>query len=621
MKYNLLRIAAFATVFATVLFVSLGQIDDALWLLLAGALAIQAVGRTNPLSCLGAVDVLDPACVGRVVEVSSACGCTLTRTTITGLAPADIVALGNKEIYLTKAILDAAEAKMLGVPENPLMTLLNSRIKDVKDQLSEVKIDSQSIVMPFIQRTQRAFINANYFTVIAGNGVAGAGANGIPISAWNITLGLGNSSFQTTLADIQRFFVPGTTLHVRTWDSVNTKTARDLMFTIYSAVEADVGATPRCVVTVYPPVSAANWVAYTAAQKSVWQPYFGMAETAANSIANEESYCQNQPSDLAKNLVINWLQTTRESYCREQSYEEVLDFIMKGKVNDYLKAFKYQSIAEQQKMMKARYDLNWFNSVFFGQAIDVDNQTTANWQNLPIVYDLVNTQCPLVYKASALGIFTLLNECNRVKDYQGLPVHLNDIFHDIYSLRRNREATGDRVPVIDSMTDRFTSSHIFDSMSKYYTAKYGVQTTKYYTANQQITFDKMVMFTYDLYDIKDAGCQWAVFNLDYFNDLVDAFNTIVVGWNLTTRANNLWFIDWSDVNVGMAGSKQVTRKNPDPATADIYKCVITPNIRTYDLRSKTWTVMVDRPARHMIYHNFAGGCPTVDLLNCTVPQS
>lgn len=622
MKSNrLLRIAAFATVFATVLFASLGDFASALCLLMAGAVAVQNAGRKNPLSCLGAVDVLDTACVGRIVEVSSACGCTLTKTTITGLAPADIVALANKEIYLTKAILDAREAKMLGVPENPLMTLLNSRIKDIKDALQMQKIDEQSIVMPFIQRTQRSFINANYFTVLAGGLTAGAGANGIPVSAWDLTLGLGNSVFQTTLQDIQRFFVPGTTLIVRTWDGVNTKTARTLVFTIYAAVEVDQGSIVKAKVTVYPPVSATNWVGYTAAQKSVWQPYFGMAETGANSVSDYESYCQNQPSDLSRNIVVNWLQTTRESYCREQSYEEVLDLILKGKVNDYLKAFKYQSIAEQQKMMKARYDLNWFNSVFFGQALDVDNQTTANWQNLPIVYDLVNTNCPLAYKASALGIFTLLNTCNRVKDFQGMPLDLTGLFSDLYYLRRWREATGDRVSTIDAMTDRYTFSDIFDAMTKYYKARFNWNTDRFAKMGEKIVHDNLLMFTYDIYDIKEAGVSLAVFNIDYFNDLIDAYNTVVVGWNFQTRANNLWMIDWSDVNVGIGAQKSVTRKNPDPATADIYKCVITPNVRTYDLRSKMWTVMVDRPNRHLIYHNYASGCPRVSIPNCVVPQS
>lgn len=565
-------------------------------------------------------DVLNPACVGRVAKVDSACGCTLTRTIITGLSPSDIVNLSYKEIALTKAILDAQEAKMLGVPENPLMMLLNGRTKDVK--VNTMQIEEQSIVMPFIQRTQRSFVNANYWTIVAASNVPTAGTGAVPASAWKLTLGLGNSVFQTTLQSIERYFLPGSTLIVKTWDGVNTKTARTLVFTIYSAVNADSGATPRAAVTVYAPVSAANWALYTPSQKSVWQPLFGMAEIGTNSVADEESYCQQQPSDLAKNLIVNWLQTTRESYCREAAYEQVLDWIMKGKINDYLKAFKYQSIAEQQKQMKARYDLEWYNSVFFGQAIDVDNQTTANWQNLPLVYDVAADTCPLAYKARALGIFTLLNECNRVRDFTGLPLDLNTVFSDLYYLRRNREATGDRVPVIDSFTDRYNAGYIFESMTKYYKARYDWDTVRYAKIGEKITHDGMMMFVYDQYDVKEAGVTWSVFQLDYFNDLVDAFNTVVVGWNFSTRANNLWFIDWSDISIGVARNKQVTRKSPNPNTdLALYQCVITPNVKTYDLRSKMWTVMVDRPNRHVIYHNFASGCPVVDIPQCTVPQS
>src|SRR3954470_11900339 len=146
---------------------------------------------------------LDTPCVGRVVKVDSACGCTLTRTTVTGMTGADIEALSYKEIALTKAILDAQEAKMLGVPENPLMTLINGSTKDIK--INQTSIDEQSIVMPFIQRTQREVINANYFTIVGASATATAGVGAVPASAWTLTLGLGNSTFQTTLQAIQRY--------------------------------------------------------------------------------------------------------------------------------------------------------------------------------------------------------------------------------------------------------------------------------------------------------------------------------------------------------------------------------------------------------------------------------
>ncbi len=566
---------------------------------------------------------LNPACVGRVVKVDSACGCTLTRATVTGLTPADIEALAYKEIYLTKAILDAREAAILGVPERSLMTLLNSSIKNVKEKLKIDDVTEQSIIMPFIQRGQRSYINANYWSILGGVAPADVGVAGVPLSAWDLTIGLGNGQFQTDLDAIQRYFVAGDTLLVRTWDNVTSKTAQDLQFTIIRAVNADVGAVKKATVTVYPNVNDTNWALLSAPQKAVYHPTFGMSTNGANSVSDYEAFCANQASDLSKRIIVNWLQTSRQSYCREQSYEEVLDAIMAGEVNDYLKGFKYTSIADQQKQQRARFDIEQMNSAFFGQAIDVDNQTTTNWRNLPVVYDIVNTSCALAYKASALGIFTLLQACNRVIDRQGAALDLDDIFSRIYLLRRFREAAGDRVPVIDSMTDRYTSGYIFEAMCKYYTARYGVVTTKYYQANQTITHDNFVMFTYDIYDVKEAGCQWAVFTDDYFNDMVDAYNQRVIGWDFSTRANSLWFLDWSDISKGVAGSKQVTRKYPDldKATLKDWRCVITPNPSTYDLRSEMWTMMVDRPERHLIYQNFKAGCPHVTIPNCAVPQS
>lgn len=566
---------------------------------------------------------LNPPCVGRIVKVDSSCGCTLTRASVTGLSPSDIEDLAYKEIYLTKAILDAREAAILGVPERSLMTLLNSSIKNIKDKLKIDDVSEQSLIMPFIQRGQRSYINANYWTILAGAAPADVGVGDIPDSAWDITIGLGNGQFQTDLDAIQRYFVAGDTLLVRTWDNITDKTALDLQFTIIRAVNADAGAVKKAIVTVYPNVNDTNWALLTVPEKNAYHPTFGMATNGANSVSDYEAFCSNQASDLSKRIIVNWLQTSRQSYCREQSYEEVLNAIMAGEVNDYLKGFKFTSIADQQKQQRARFDLEAMNSAFFGQAIDVDNQTTVNWRNLPVVYDIINTTCPLAYKASALGIFTLLQACNRVIDLQGAVLDLDDIFSRIYLLRRFREAAGDRVPVIDSMTDRYTAANIFETMTKYYTAKYGVTTTKYYQANQKITHDNWVMFTYDIYDVKEAGCQWAVFTDDYFNDMVDAYNQRIVGWDFSTRANSLWFLDWSDIRKGVAASKQVTRKYPDldKATLAEWKCVITPNPSTYDLRSELWTIMVDRPERHLIYQNFATGCPRIQFTECTVPQS
>ena len=49
-----------------------------------------------------------------------------------------------------------------------------------------------------------------------------------------------------------------------------------------------------------------------------------------------------QPTDLSVKLIVNWLQTTRESGQVDETYKETLAKIMSGKVNPYLKSMVSQ---------------------------------------------------------------------------------------------------------------------------------------------------------------------------------------------------------------------------------------------------------------------------------------
>jgi hypothetical protein len=49
-------------------------------------------------------------------------------------------------------------------------------------------------------------------------------------------------------------------------------------------------------------------------------------------------------------MIVNWLQTTRESRQVDESYKETLAKVMAGKVNPYLKSMVYQPLAEQNKI-------------------------------------------------------------------------------------------------------------------------------------------------------------------------------------------------------------------------------------------------------------------------------
>jgi hypothetical protein len=569
-------------------------------------------------------DVLNPSCIGRTIAIDNTCGCTLTKMSVTGLTAADIVNFGNSEIDLARVIFDSQELKMWGVPERSLSMLLKGKIQNIKPDLQMAKINRQSIIQPWITRRQQSFVNDNYFKIETGVPCPTAGVGSTPASAWDLTLLLGGAWVNDGgISALEQSFVVGSTLIVHTWDGIANKTALTLQLTILASVNADAGGTYKAKVTVAPNLTAAEWAALNAAEQAAYHPTFGVAQPAANNVADEESYCNQQRATLNERLVDFWLQTTRTVTCLQQSYEEVLDAIQAGKVNEYLRNMKFLDIAAQEKQKLARSEREWMNSVMYGQVIN-GNQTQALWRSLPAVNDPLDSTCQLGVKANALGFFTQLNNCNRVIDMAGGALSLDYIINTVlYPLKRNREADGDQIKVIDSMTNRYMSAIIFETMTKYYTAKFGVNITRYFKADEKIEHDGFLFWQYNVYDIQDAGVQWAVFVDDYFNDFVDSFNQKIVGWDFKTRANSIWFIDWSDVSVGLLKTNQAVRKWPsiDPVTVETYKCVLTPNITTYKLSSKTWTPMIERANRHLIIHNFTFACPIVTIPGCTVPQS
>jgi hypothetical protein len=182
------------------------------------------------------------------------------------------------------------------------------------------------------------------------------------------------------------------------------------------------------------------------------------------------------------------------------------------------------------------------------------------------------------------------------------------------------------------MTDRFTYNLFYEKMAAYYKAKYGIDSfTRNMSLNQQIKHDGLVLFNYSMYDLPEVGCQLAVFHDPYFDDLLNVGGKFFAGgaadggklWNANgTRsttdvmgnadgqkdyqatARSLWFIDWSDIKIGLAGTNAITRKAPHPETDRLYKCRMAHKNTEYSLRSTSWTTIMDVPARHLLIENF-----------------
>jgi len=357
----------------------------------------------------------------------------------------------------------------------------------------------------------------------------------------------------------------------------------------------------------------------------------GVLQTIANNVNDFEEWCRNQPTDLSVKLIVNWLQTTRESRQVDESYKETLAKIMSGKVNPYLKSMVYQPLAEQNKIAAKASNDQWTRAVWYNQAIS-EKQNPETYMQLPAVTDPENNECTLEYKANALGIKSLLREAGRVRDNLGATLTLESLMADIYYLKRNREQDGSDISVIDVMTDRFTYNLFYEKMAEYYKTKYGIDSfTRNMQLNQTIKHDGIILFNYALYDLPEVGCQLAVFHDPYFDDLLNVSGKFFPGgaadggklWNIDgsrsaddvmgsaagqdamqKASRCLWFIDWSDIKIGIAGTNAITRKQPHPETDRLYKCRMAHKGTEYSLRSTTWTTMMDVPARHLLIENF-----------------
>lgn len=555
----------------------------------------------------------------RIVQVDSSTGCTLTNASIKGMTPAEFEALGNKEIDLARVIASAAEAKILGVQEKGLPTLLRSSITNIKPLLNETKVETQSLILPYIQRRQRSYINSNYFAGSGGQASPTAGQNGEHPGSWQVTVDVGDSPWATDIKLINRYFLPGSTVIVSSWNT-STKVTKDIVYKVTDAVDATDSSGTKATLTLEPNITSGGYQGLS--DTSPYEFEVGVVQTGANSVNDYEEWCYNQPADLSQQLIVNWLQTTRESRIVDDQYKATLESIMSGKVNPFLQNFVYQPIAEQNKRASQLSDEAWMRSVWYGQRIN-ENQTPETYMNLPAVTDPEGTRagaagfgsdCVLEYKSNALGIHTQLKDANRIVDRQGGALDLDFLFQQLYFLKRNREADGDSISVIDVMTDRITANNIFTVMNDYYKSKYGWEVTRNVAINEKVTHDGIMLFNYNLYDIPEVGVQLAVFHDQYFDDLISATPTSDGTNNdFQSRSRALWLLDWSDIRIGVAGTNSVTRRNPAPEVMDAYRCRMSAVIKEYSLRSTTWTTMMDRPQRHLIIQNFSDANPTVTV--------
>lgn len=546
-------------------------------------------------------------CLPRIVAVDDSCGCTLTRASITGMTPQAFENLGATEIEMHRVISRSVEAKIAGVRENFLEDLLMSKISNIKGALGTQKVSNQSVILPYIYRRQKRNINANYWNITAGAATSGAGSGSIPASAWDFTVTVSSSSIASPLTALERYFLPGKYIVVLRKDSV-TGVARTLHYKILTSVNADAGGVYKAKISVQPNLSTAGWAALSSDDKAVYQPTDGTLIVLANSVSDYESWCNNHASENTQKLLTYWLQTSRDTHCFNDEYMKALNAAL---TSGYWKDFATLPLAEQKKQQAMNNRREWINSIFYNGRLN-ELQQVETYTQLDQVVDPANTDCVLEYKANALGFREQLSDCSRVVDNQGAQLDLDVIAATGYDLKRAREASGGEIDTIDCMTDRFTAGRILDIMTAYYQDKYGAQITRFYQPDQALKHGDQVALKYNTYQLPPelGGYNLAVFTHPFFDDQLSAFQTANAD-----RGRQLWMLDWSDLEIGIAGSSSVARQTN--VADNLYNCVIRPNVNHYQLNSTTWTAILEDPSRHAMIENFSDECPNLTLNRCT----
>lgn len=549
---------------------------------------------------------------------------SLTKASINGITPKwieDRAADG----YLEAAFLyrQALMGGVSGVRESNLVDLLLSRAKGSKQgvHLTEQSVGkSKSFFLPYILREKEDVINAYAFVITAGqaNPNAGNTVDGIKYhpGSWEVTVGNSDglsfgpndhaARYKSDIKELQRFFLTGE--HVVVLNLSGAGAAQEPFFVIENAVRV---SETSAKVYIRPLVTEAGWTAWTAGQKAVYQPIAGVVQIGANSVSDYESWCQNQPVDMSRRLQAYWFGTSRFTRTWDDEFEKFLSYIFDGKVNIYLEKFKTLPATEQNKRMYQLYLRKWMTSVFWGQPIS-EHQTVETYQQLPQVKD-PRTGTFIHYKSNAIGLYGQLQACQRVIDNAGQPLNFNVIEEQLYALKRYREArTGGTVEDIDVMVDRYTANRIHSLMGQYYQKKYGVTWQQHFGPSDPIKYgENRTLWYRRSYEFDEIGAVLHVIQEPWMTDFRSHFPV-----GIRSRANFMWFIDWSDFTLGIAETAKRRSKTPDLETDPDFKCVIKANYTHYDMESTTWTAMIGDESSHLVYTNFSDACPTYTATVC-----
>lgn len=596
----------------------------------------------------------------RMINVEQGNG-TLSRASISALTPQAFEDLDNQETRMEKIIEQTKEARMCGAKQHALEDLFLSRM--VPLQMPSMR-QGPSVIAPFDLIPQRTRFNFNYFTVTGGvvaahtgvtipgsiNIFQGTGVTDLKMSAsattgknaavpysgsttagWVLTVtagpaddpagnGISATNFNLEgVKDLGAYFTPGNFICVQTDgtgidDNTSTTPAANyaasaaytVQYKIIGAYSYEESGVQKAKVVVVPSMTAAQFVALSAAEKDQVKVVAGGGCILANSVSDYESYHEMPPAVNPTHLNAYWDQTFRWS---DEINEEYVKGLNAALTTSFWKKFKTLDVAQQRRVRYDRAMTQWFNTLFWGQPLKGQHPNT--YTSLEQVKDLLDSNMIIEYKSNTVGIKNQLAAFNRVHNVGGGGLNMDTLFEACYQLSRNREFMGGDEVTIEGMTDRHTASMIQQFMARYYKQRYGFSLEHKAEMGKKVHYaagdNNLTMWEYDVYPLPDQGINLCIIKDRYFEDHVAAMPAAQ-----KNRARSIIFADWRNIQIGIKSNRSVRRTNN--IYDNLYNHVIQRNDREYLLNSRKFQVRVNDPNSHMIVENFSLAAPTATTI-------
>lgn len=345
------------------------------------------------------------------------------------------------------------------------------------------------------------------------------------------------------------------------------------------------------------------------------------------NVTDWESYCQQGAGVLNFNYVPFWLETTRDSFCTSEQYEDWRSMMIEQNLS--FEVLQDMPEIELNRQLAADFKMRFVEAIFRQKPISA-YQTLEQYQNLQPITAAESSSLDLPvggecegFRANATGIYEQFAECGRLCDCGGDDLNLLSLFEEMYNMMRVRQASGKQVfDQFDIFCDRTTAEKFNIGMMAYYNAQAGAAA---FRLVKNVDGDNMggprkskMGFFYRSYNINNPAITINIITHYYFDDFATSMSSIGQGG----AGRVLWIIDWTGIKIGVAAANTIVNTSGTlqqlSQVDSTYLCTMRVRSQKQTLTSRQYTVMVECPSGSLILENFSANTPVVTVDDETV---